>query len=353
MHNTPALCFILRCPPRLRVGTAPAHSRRLTAPFLAIALPDCGSFFYNSEVTTWGKTALSVLVVIVNIAVVCYFVVNIASEVFRTTLDLEEIHREEILHLLETKAWPAVAYAKGRAGAAAKYVFLRLVLVMEKRVTRRWAAGSLARTRARLDATLHEVVRTANWRERLRRSTNVTNWVLLGLVQTLEVAQLVADYEGRGRSALDPLWEDIVAESQAHRAAMQQALIRAKDAEGVRIFSGRDRKIGRLLGPGGPGDAFLATRVISRGGGPTPPLPAGDEVVLAAGGPGDGSGSKSTRGAAASVATSAAGGFATTADAVAAPRTAGRGLLAGRARGVGGSRGANDGAGRMLGSIFG
>lgn len=42
-----------------------------------------------------------------------------------------------------------------------------------------------------------EIVRAANWRERVRRATNCTNWVLQGLVKTPELAVRVAKYEVR------------------------------------------------------------------------------------------------------------------------------------------------------------
>lgn len=187
--------------------------------------------------------------VFVNIVVVAYFFLNIIAEVLRTFLDLEDLHREEVLRLLEGRLWPVVAFMTGRSGMVAKYVFLRIVLLMEKRVSRKWRGGSLKKTRERLDAKLNEMVRTANWRERLRRSTNVTNWVMQGLVQTPEIAAMVAEYEARGRVSVDPLWQEIVNESQTHRVFVQQALLAEGDSEGVNILSGQHRKIGPLLGP--------------------------------------------------------------------------------------------------------
>jgi hypothetical protein len=87
----------------------------------------------------------------------------------------------------------------GRAGRVAKFLFVRLVLFMERRVSRRWRGGGIQRTRDRLDAKLQQTVRAANWRERLRRSTNVLSWVMQGLVTTPEIAAAVARYEARPR----------------------------------------------------------------------------------------------------------------------------------------------------------
>lgn len=66
---------------------------------------------------------------------------------------------------------------------------------MERRVTKRWRGGSVRKTLSRLEARLQEMVCAANWRERLRRSAMVTSWVMQGLVQTPEVAMMVAAYE--------------------------------------------------------------------------------------------------------------------------------------------------------------
>lgn len=41
-------------------------------------------------------------------------------------------------------------------------------------------------------------------------------------------------------------------ESQRHREKMQEALLAQNDAEGLRLLSGQDRKVGPLLGPTGP-----------------------------------------------------------------------------------------------------
>lgn len=159
----------------------------------------CGSFFFNSVVSDLSKIGIAALVVLLNVSVVTYFVFNILVEVVRTTLDLEEIHRAEVLRLLESRVWPEVAYMPGRAGRVAKFLFVRLVLFMERRVSRRWRGGGLKRTRDRLDAKLQTVVRAANWRERLRRSTNVCSWVMQGLITTPEIAAEVARYEARAR----------------------------------------------------------------------------------------------------------------------------------------------------------
>lgn len=157
----------------------------------------CATYFFNSEVTTWGKIGIAVLVVIVNIGVVAYFALNVLAEILRRFLDLDDLHREEVLRLLESRAWPVVAFMTGRSGAVVKGIFLRIVLLVEKRVARKLRAGSLRKTKERLDAMLNETVRTANWRERLRRTTNVANWAMQGLIQTPEVAEMVADYEVR------------------------------------------------------------------------------------------------------------------------------------------------------------
>lgn len=156
-----------------------------------------GSYFYNPVVSVFSKTAIAALVVLLNAWVVAYFIFQIASEAVRTELDLEQIHRVEVLRLLETRAWPEVAYMEGRAGEVANYLFVRLVMLMERYVGHSWRGGSVRRTRDHLDATLQEVVRAANWRERLRRTTNVVSWVLQGLIVTPELAAAVARYEAR------------------------------------------------------------------------------------------------------------------------------------------------------------
>lgn len=76
----------------------------------------CGSYFFNDIVNDGSKTAIAALVVLLNIAVVAYFVYRIVVEVIRTTLDLEVIHRAEVLRLLESRFWPEVAYLPGARG---------------------------------------------------------------------------------------------------------------------------------------------------------------------------------------------------------------------------------------------
>lgn len=168
---------------------------------------------------------------------VVYFAFQIVKEVLRTALDLEEVRSEEVLRLLETRVWPAVAYAEGAVGTLARAVFVRVVLFLERRVSGRRRAGTIARTRARLDARLQEVVRAANWRERVRRAANVTSWVLQGLVDSPEVAAEVARYEARGRTGEEGPWAAAAAEGARHRrGAVAAALREARDVVGLELL---------------------------------------------------------------------------------------------------------------------
>lgn len=150
-----------------------------------------------------------------------YFVLQIVAEVVRTLFDLEGMDKAEVLRFLERKPWPKVAYLDGRVGAVAQWVFVRLVLYVE-RMSRRGA--QLKRTKKRLDDKLQEMVRAANWRERLRRAENVVAWTLQGIITTPELAKRVAEYESRGRTGDEPLWLEVVAASQSHEPAAKRAL---------------------------------------------------------------------------------------------------------------------------------
>lgn len=190
--------------------------------------------------STGGKTAIAVLVIIVNLALCLHFVVHISQELLRAFLDLDELHTAEILRLMESRVWPVVAYTGGMWGHVAKGLFLRIVLFLERKLTGRWRAGSLMKTRDRLDAQLNETVRAANWRERLRRATSVANWVLQGLVDTDELAAEVAAYEARGRYGDEEVWREIVEASVQHRAEAEAALQSVGDTVGLELRMAKD-----------------------------------------------------------------------------------------------------------------
>jgi hypothetical protein len=66
-----------------------------------------------AAVPTPGKLGIAAIVVVLNVGVVAYFVFQIAKEVVRNALDLEEIEMDEVLRLLENRVWPIVAYMDG------------------------------------------------------------------------------------------------------------------------------------------------------------------------------------------------------------------------------------------------
>lgn len=165
---------------------------------------------------------------------------QIAVEVIKTLFNLDGMDKAELLRFLERSIWPKVAYLEGRVGAVAQWVFVRLVLYIERKSRR---GTSLKRTKKRLENKLQEMVRAANWRERTRRAGNVTHWVLQGLVTTPELAKDVARYESRGRTGEEQLWVDIVAAAKEHEPTTKEALAKAVQDAQAKVEEERKRSL--------------------------------------------------------------------------------------------------------------
>lgn len=196
-----------------------------------------------------------------------------------------QIHTRNVREQIEDRIWPIVAHMpKGMVASFSYGLVIRILWLLERREGRRRKAPAanltLRRTEERLEEKLQALVRAANWRERLRRSTNVARWVVQGLVSTPELAAAVAKYEvrsvtrvpsvvhegadcsylscrlnrepspvrsntplnhfswfatprparlqARGRTGNETIWTDIVAESLRHGRAVNETLRKLK-----------------------------------------------------------------------------------------------------------------------------
>lgn len=177
----------------------------------------------TTAVNSIGKTTIAALLIAFNIWLVAYFVTQIIKEWIRSAMGLDELTSAQILRYLEDTAWPKIAYLPaGPAGGVTRWLFVRAVWFVERRATRRGVA--LKRTHRRLDEKLQEIIRAANAQERVRRAAKVVDWAMQGLIVSPAVAQKVCDYEARGRTVRDPLWEPLLAESALHAKRVRAEL---------------------------------------------------------------------------------------------------------------------------------
>lgn len=97
-------------------------------------------------------------------------------------------------------AFPRTAAAGGSIGAFQYWLTLRVMWLLERRITGGLFSSvlTLEAAEARLKSALCGTLLQLNYDERLRRAANVTAWVINGLVTTDALAKQVAQYEVRG-----------------------------------------------------------------------------------------------------------------------------------------------------------
>lgn len=109
---------------------------------------------------------------------------------------------------------------KGPHGSVIRYLLTYVAWQLERRQSKASRGRTMLDTRVNLNERLLVMVAERNWREVLRRQENVCSWLMQGAI-TEDVADVVAEYEARGRTAQE-LKDAVAAVSGAHAALLKR-----------------------------------------------------------------------------------------------------------------------------------